>query len=86
VVYTRTVFTPDGKYVLVDSDFSILKVEGAKLADTGKHFKGAGPPSLGSHEPGAHHQLPWPGSTQPSISCRNRQINSRQPKPVCVFR
>jgi hypothetical protein len=43
------VFTADGKYVLagnyLDSDFSILKVEGAKLVDTGKRFKVPGHPA-----------------------------------------
>jgi DNA-binding beta-propeller fold protein YncE len=44
-----TVFTPDGKYVLVgnylDGDFSILKLEGGKLTDTGKRFKVPGHPA-----------------------------------------
>ncbi len=43
------VFTPDGKYLLVgnylDSDFSILKVSGTKVADTGKRFKVPGHPA-----------------------------------------
>lgn len=43
------VFTPDGKYLLVgnflDSDFSILKVEGTKVSDTGKRFKVGGHPA-----------------------------------------
>jgi DNA-binding beta-propeller fold protein YncE len=49
-------FTPDGKYLLVgnylDKDFSILKVEGSSLADTGKHFSVPGHPAsarMGSH-------------------------------------
>lgn len=43
------VFTPDGKYILVgnylDSDFSILKVSGSKVSDTGKRFKVPGHPA-----------------------------------------
>jgi DNA-binding beta-propeller fold protein YncE len=43
------VFTPDGKYLLVgnylDSDFSILKVNGSKVTDTGKRFKVPGHPA-----------------------------------------
>jgi DNA-binding beta-propeller fold protein YncE len=42
-------FTPDGKYILVgnylDSDFSILKVNGTKVTDTGKRFKVPGHPA-----------------------------------------
>jgi DNA-binding beta-propeller fold protein YncE len=42
-------FTPDGKYILVgnflDQDFSILKVNGTKVTDTGKHFKVPGHPA-----------------------------------------
>lgn len=43
------VFTPDGKYMLVgnylDQDFSILKVNGTKVKDTGKRFKVPGHPA-----------------------------------------
>ena len=43
------VFTPDGNYLLVgnylDSDFSILKVDGTKVTDTGKRFKVPGHPA-----------------------------------------
>jgi len=43
------VFTPDGKYLLVgnylDRDISILKVDGTKVADTGKRFKLPGHPA-----------------------------------------
>jgi DNA-binding beta-propeller fold protein YncE len=43
------VFTPDGKYILVgnylDQDFSILKVNGTKVTDTGKRFKVPGHPA-----------------------------------------
>lgn len=43
------VFTPDGKYVLagnfLSEDFSILKVEGARVVDTGKRFKVPGHPA-----------------------------------------
>ena len=43
------VFTPDGKYILVgnylDQDFSILKVNGTKVKDTGKRFKVPGHPA-----------------------------------------
>jgi DNA-binding beta-propeller fold protein YncE len=42
-------FTPDGKYILVgnylDQDFSILKVNGTKVTDTGKRFKVPGHPA-----------------------------------------
>jgi len=41
-------FTPDGRYVYVgnymDKDFSILRVAGATVTDTGKHFKVSGQP------------------------------------------
>jgi DNA-binding beta-propeller fold protein YncE len=43
------VFTPDGKYVLAGNylteDFSILKVDGTKVTDTGKRFKVPGHPA-----------------------------------------
>jgi DNA-binding beta-propeller fold protein YncE len=43
------VFTPDGKYLLVGNfmtqDFSILKVNGSKVTDTGKRFKVPGHPA-----------------------------------------
>ena len=43
------VFTPDGKYILVGNymtqDFSILKVNGRKVTDTGKRFKVPGHPA-----------------------------------------
>jgi DNA-binding beta-propeller fold protein YncE len=42
-------FTPDGEYILagnyMDQDFSILKVGGGKVADTGKRFKVPGHPA-----------------------------------------
>jgi len=42
-------FTPDGKYLLagnfLDQDFSILKVDGSKVTDTGKRFKVPGHPA-----------------------------------------
>jgi DNA-binding beta-propeller fold protein YncE len=42
-------FTPDGKYILagnyMDQDFSILKVNGSKVTDTGKRFKVPGHPA-----------------------------------------
>jgi DNA-binding beta-propeller fold protein YncE len=42
-------FTPDGKYLLagnyLDQDFSILKVDGTKVTDTGKRFKVPGHPA-----------------------------------------
>jgi DNA-binding beta-propeller fold protein YncE len=42
-------FTPDGKYILagnyMDKDFSILKVSGSKVTDTGKRFKVPGHPA-----------------------------------------
>ncbi len=43
------VFTPDGKYILVgnyiDQDFSILRVNGTDVTDTGKRFKVPGHPA-----------------------------------------
>jgi DNA-binding beta-propeller fold protein YncE len=43
------VFTPDGKYLLVGNylteDFSILKVDGSNVTDTGKRFKVPGHPA-----------------------------------------
>ena len=43
------VFTPDGKYIYVgnylDQDFSILKVDGTDVTDTGKRFKVPGHPA-----------------------------------------
>src|SRR5436305_1260797 len=42
-------FTPDGKYILAGNymtqDFSIVKVNGGKVTDTGKHFKVPGHPA-----------------------------------------
>jgi DNA-binding beta-propeller fold protein YncE len=42
-------FTPDGAYLLagnyLSQDFSILKVEGGKVTDTGKRFKVPGHPA-----------------------------------------
>ena len=42
-------FTPDGNYLLVgnylDQDFSILKVNGTEVTDTGKRFKVPGHPA-----------------------------------------
>ena len=42
-------FTPDGKYILagnyIDQDFSIMKVEGTTVTDTGKRFKVPGHPA-----------------------------------------
>jgi DNA-binding beta-propeller fold protein YncE len=42
-------FTPDGKYILVgnymDQDFSILKVDGTEVTDTGNRFKVPGHPA-----------------------------------------
>lgn len=42
-------FTPDGKYILagnfLDQDFSILRVKGGKVTDTGKRFKVPGHPA-----------------------------------------
>jgi len=44
-------FTPDGKYLLAGNyltqDFSILRVNGAKVTDTGKRFKVPGHPASG---------------------------------------
>ena len=43
------VFSPDGRYIYVgnfaDQDFSILKVDGSKVTNTGKRFKSQGHPA-----------------------------------------
>lgn len=43
------VFTPDGKYLLIGNyltqDFSILKVDGSNVTDTGKRFQVPGHPA-----------------------------------------
>jgi DNA-binding beta-propeller fold protein YncE len=48
-------FTPDGRYLFVgnyiDQDFSILRVEGTKVADTGKRFKVPGHPGSARMSP-----------------------------------
>ncbi|MGA7324559.1 MAG: beta-propeller fold lactonase family protein [Rhodomicrobium sp.] len=49
------VFTPDGKYLLIgnylDSDFSILKVSGNQIVNTGKRFKVPGHPGSARMSP-----------------------------------
>ena len=49
------VFTPDGKYLLIgnylDEDFSILKVDGPDITDTGKRFKVPGHPASARMSP-----------------------------------
>jgi DNA-binding beta-propeller fold protein YncE len=48
-------FTPDGRYIYVgnymDRDFSILRVDGTKVKDTGKHFKVPGQPGSARMSP-----------------------------------
>ncbi len=48
-------FTPDGRYLLVgnylDQDFSILKVNGTEITDTGKRFKVPGHPASARMSP-----------------------------------
>jgi len=48
-IYEAAVFAPDGNYVLVgnyiDQDFSILKLDGTEITDTGKRFKVPGHPA-----------------------------------------
>jgi WD40 repeat protein len=48
-------FTPDGRYILVGNyltqDFSILKVDGTSVTDTGKRFKVPGHPASGRMGP-----------------------------------
>jgi DNA-binding beta-propeller fold protein YncE len=48
-------FTPDGRYIYVgnyiDQDFSILRVDGTKVADTGKRFKVPGHPGSARMSP-----------------------------------
>jgi DNA-binding beta-propeller fold protein YncE len=49
------VFTPDGRYILIgnylDQDFSILRVDGTKVTDTGKRFKVPGHPGSARMSP-----------------------------------
>jgi DNA-binding beta-propeller fold protein YncE len=49
------VFTPDGRYVFVgnysDQDFSILRVDGTDVTDTGKRFKVPGHPGSARMSP-----------------------------------
>jgi DNA-binding beta-propeller fold protein YncE len=49
------VFTPDGRYLLVgnylDRDFSILRVDGTTITDTGKRFKVPGHPASARMSP-----------------------------------
>jgi DNA-binding beta-propeller fold protein YncE len=49
------VFTPDGRYILVgnylDQDFSILRVNGTEVTDTGKRFKVPGHPGSARMSP-----------------------------------
>ena len=48
-------FTPDGRYIYVgnymDRDFSILRVDGTKVTDTGKRFKVPGQPGSARMSP-----------------------------------
>ena len=48
-------FTPDGRYIYVgnyaDQDFSILKVDGTEVTDTGKRFKAEGHPASARMSP-----------------------------------
>jgi DNA-binding beta-propeller fold protein YncE len=48
-------FTPDGRYIFVgnylDRDFSILRVDGTKVTDTGKRFKVPGQPGSARMSP-----------------------------------
>ena len=48
-------FTPDGRYIYVgnysDRDFSILRVDGTKVTDTGKRFKVPGQPGAARMSP-----------------------------------
>ncbi|MGB6535105.1 MAG: beta-propeller fold lactonase family protein [Xanthobacteraceae bacterium] len=48
-------FTPDGRYIYVgnymDKDFSILRVDGTKVTDTGKRFKVPGQPGSARMSP-----------------------------------
>lgn len=50
------VFTPDGRYLLIgnynDQDFSILRVNGTEITDTGKRFKVPGHPASARMGPG----------------------------------
>jgi DNA-binding beta-propeller fold protein YncE len=49
------VFTPDGRYIFagnyIDQDFSILRVDGTKVTDTGKRFKVPGHPGSARMSP-----------------------------------
>ena len=48
-------FSPDGSYIYVgnyaDQDFSILKVDGTEVTNTGKHFKAEGHPASARMSP-----------------------------------
>ena len=48
-------FTPDGRYILIgnylDQDFSILRVDGTDVTDTGKRFKVPGHPASARGSP-----------------------------------
>jgi DNA-binding beta-propeller fold protein YncE len=48
-------FTPDGRYIYVgnfaDQDFSILKVDGTEVTNTGKRFKAEGHPASARMSP-----------------------------------
>lgn len=50
-------FTPDGRYIYAgnynDEDFSILKVDGTEVVDTGKRFKSGGHPASARMGPAA---------------------------------
>jgi DNA-binding beta-propeller fold protein YncE len=49
-------FTPDGRYIYVgnfaDQDFSILRVDGSDVTNTGKRFKVPGHPASARMGPG----------------------------------
>jgi DNA-binding beta-propeller fold protein YncE len=55
VLPEAAMFTPDGRYIYVgnfsDQDFSILKVDGTDVTDTGKRFKAQGHPASARMSP-----------------------------------
>ena len=67
-------FTPDGKYILAGNyltqDFSILKINGTKVSDTGKRFKNSWPSGISAN--GALRLRAWRPDT------RNRKKGARR--------
>jgi hypothetical protein len=90
------VFTPDGRYLLVgnylDQDFSILRVNGTTITDTGKRFKVPGHPASARMSPLAGR---WPGDRMPGSkmlgtnghkASKGGRISRKSPKKRSVGR